>query len=164
MPSSRIEPGPGQESVWDYPRPPRLEPVAERLTVSFDGVLMADTVKGYRVLETSHPPVYYIPPHDILMEAVIVSSRRSFCEFKGEASYVSLETGGRRAQDAGWLYARPTPDFASIAGYIAFYASRVDACTVGGETVSPQEGTFYGGWVTSRIIGPFKGPPGTLGW
>jgi len=164
MPPSRIQPGPGQESVWDYPRPPRLEAVAERLTVSFGGVFIADTVNGYRVLETSHPPVYYIPPGDIRMEAFRASSRRSFCEFKGEASYVSLEAGGRRAPDAGWLYARPTPDFSPIAGNIAFYASRVDACTVGGETVSAQEGTFYGGWVTSRIVGPFKGPPGTMGW
>lgn len=160
----RIVPGPGQESVWDYPRPPRLEAVAERLTVSFAGETIADTVKGFRVLETSHPPVYYIPPQDIRTEFVVPAAGRSMCEFKGSASYVSLVVGSRRSEQAGWLYAHPTAAFRPIAGYIAFYASRVDAATVGDERVVPQAGDFYGGWITSKVVGPFKGAPGTRGW
>jgi uncharacterized protein (DUF427 family) len=157
-------PGPGQESVWDYPRPPRLEPVAARLETIFAGRLIADTVAGYRVLETSHPPVYYIPPRDILMAYLVSAPGRSWCEFKGEARYWSIVVDGKRSDNAAWSYDRPTPGFAPIAGYLAFYASRVDACRVDGERVERQEGDFYGGWITSRVVGPFKGGPGTRGW
>lgn len=156
--------GPGQESVWDYPRPPRLELVDGRLRVVFDHVTIADTVAGFRVLETSHPPVYYIPPSDIRMDLMRAAPGHSWCEFKGEASYWSIETADRRADNVAWSYPTPSPAFAAIAGYLAFYASRVEACYVGDERVQAQQGDFYGGWITSKIVGPFKGGPGTRGW
>jgi uncharacterized protein (DUF427 family) len=158
------KPDPGQESVWDYPRPPRLEEVSERLRVLFGGKTIADTVKGYRVLETSHPPVYYIPPDDVVQHCLQAAPGSSWCEFKGEARYWSIEVDGRRAGNAAWSYPRPSPAFAALAGYLAFYASRVDECRVGEERVQPQQGDFYGGWITSRIVGPFKGGAGTRGW
>ncbi len=160
----RIEPAPGQESVWDYPRPPRLEPVAERLKVDFAGRTVAETKAGYRVLETSHPPVYYVPMGDCVRSFLVSAPGRSLCEFKGAARYWSLSVGGRQAENAAWSYPDPTPAFAPIKDCLAFYASRVDACWVGDELVTPQEGDFYGGWITSRVVGPFKGPPGTMGW
>ena len=158
------KPAVGQESVWDYPRPPRLEKVSERLRVAFNGETIADTVAGYRVLETSHPPVYYIPPDDIAQHYLKKAAGSSWCEFKGQAAYWSLDVNGKRAEHAAWSYPRPSPAFADIAGYLAFYASRVDDCRVGDERVQPQEGDFYGGWITSRIVGPFKGGAGTRGW
>jgi len=160
----RVEPGPGQESVWDYPRPPRLERWAARLRVVFAGVTIADTQDGYRVLETSHPPVYYLPPQHVAMQVLRPAPGRSFCEFKGIAGYWTLEIDGRVSEQAAWSYQQPTPPFAPIAGHIAFYASRVDACFVGNERVAAQQGDFYGGWITSAIIGPFKGAPGTRHW
>ena len=159
-----IRPGPGQESVWDYPRPPRLEAVAERITVRFAGETIADTTRAWRVLETSHPPAYYLAPKDIRMDIVFAAPGRSLCEFKGYASYVTLALNGRRSARAGWRFADPTEAFSALAGHIAFYASRVDEARVGDEVVEPQPGDFYGGWITSRIVGPFKGAPGTLGW
>jgi uncharacterized protein (DUF427 family) len=158
------KPAAGQESVWDYPRPPRLEQVRERLRVVFNGKPIADTVKGFRVLETTHPPVYYIPPEDIAQHCLQAVPGSSWCEFKGEAAYWSLDVDGKRCENAAWSYPRPSPAFAQIAGYLAFYASRVDACWVGEERVQPQQGDFYGGWITSRIVGPFKGGAGTRGW
>jgi uncharacterized protein (DUF427 family) len=160
----RIEPKPGQESVWDYPRPPQLEPVAERLRVVFDGREIANTIAGYRVLETTHPPVYYLPPQDLRMAFLERAPGQSWCEFKGHADYWSINVDGRRADSAAWSYPTPSPGFREMAGYLAFYASRVDACWVGDERVQPQQGDFYGGWITSRIVGPFKGGPGTRGW
>ncbi len=160
----RIAPGPGQESVWDYPRPPRLEPVRERLRVVFAGQVIADTTRGYRVLETSHPPTYYIPPDDVNAAFLVGADGQSFCEFKGSAQYRSIEAGGRRSERAAWSYANPVPAFAAIKDHLAFYASRADECWVGDERVQPQEGDFYGSWVTSRIVGPFKGGGGTSGW
>lgn len=159
-----IEPLAGQESVWDYPRPPRLETVRARLRVIFNGRAVADTKAAYRVLETSHPPVYYIPPDDIDRQYLRAASGTSWCEFKGAAKYWSLEVEGRRAENAAWSYPAPAPAFADIAEYLAFYASRVDECWVDDERVQPQTGDFYGGWITSRIAGPFKGGVGTLGW
>lgn len=160
----RTEPAAGQESVWDYPRPPSLEKVSERLRVLFNGKTVADTTGGYRVLETSHPPVYYIPPADIAEPFLRSAPGDSWCEFKGHAKYWSLDVYGRRAENAAWSYPAPSPGFSDIAGYLAFYASRVDACWVGDEQVQPQDGDFYGGWITSRIVGPFKGGAGTRGW
>ncbi len=160
----RIVPGPGQESVWDYPRPPRLEPVRERLRVSFGGETVAETDRGFRVLETSHPPVYYFPPTDLRREFLIAAGKRSVCEFKGVAVYWTLDVNGQRATAAAWSYPDPTDGFREIADYLAFYASRVDGCWVGDERVAPQDGDFYGGWITSRIVGQFKGPAGTQGW
>jgi uncharacterized protein (DUF427 family) len=160
----RNQPAPGQESVWDYPRPPRLESVSERLQVAFGGEVIADTVAGYRVLETSHPPVYYIPPDDVARQFLLISPGGSWCEFKGHATYWSLDVNGRQSGNAAWSYPEPAEAFVAIAGYLAFYASRVDECRVGDERVQPQEGDFYGGWITSRIVGPFKGGSGTRGW
>ena len=152
------------ESVWDYPRPPRLENSRERLRVIFNGETIADTIAGFRVLETSHPPVYYLPPGDIARQYLVKAPGSSWCEFKGHAEYWSLDVKGRRADKAAWGYREPSSAYARIAGYFAFYASRVDACWVGDEIVQPQQGDFYGGWITSRIAGPFKGGAGTRGW
>jgi uncharacterized protein (DUF427 family) len=159
-----VIPGEGQESVWDYPRPPRLDRVSERIIARFAGVTIADTLAAYRVLETSHPPVYYLPLGDIAAGVIQPAPGTSFCEFKGTADYVTLVAGGRRSERAGWRYQNPTPSFLPIAGYIAFYASKLDEASVGGERVIAQPGDFYGGWITPRIVGPFKGAPGTLGW
>jgi uncharacterized protein (DUF427 family) len=161
---TRIEPLPGQESVWDYPRPPRLEPVAARLRIVFNGETVADTTAGYRVLETSHPPVYYLPRADLAEQYLARAPGGSWCEFKGQAIYWSLEVDGRRAENVAWSYPSPTAAFQPIAGYLAFYASKLDDCFVGDERVQPQQGDFYGGWITSKIVGPFKGGEGTRGW
>ncbi len=160
----RIAPQPGQESVWDYPRPPRLEPTGKRLQIIFNGEAIADTTQGYRVLETSHPPVYYIPLFDIQQEFLLPSSRHSFCEFKGSATYWTVKVGDKTATDVAWSYDAPTGNFAPIQGYLAFYADRMDECYVDGERVTPQPGNFYGGWITADIVGPFKGGPGSWGW
>lgn len=155
---------PGQESAWDYPRPPRLERVSERLRVVFAGQTIADTKAGYRVLETSHPPVYYIPWSDIQTSLLDQGPGNSFCEYKGEAVYWSILANGKLSKNAGWSYPNPTPNFEPITGYVAFYASRVDECWIDDEKVIAQEGDFYGGWISSRVAGPFKGPPRTWGW
>ncbi len=164
MTSRRIEPGPGQESVWDYPRPPKLEPSSRLVRVMFNGEVVAETRNSLRVLETSHPPVYYIPPDEIRTKLLERSSRSSFCEWKGRARYHTLKVGDRRSADAAWSYPDPTPRFEPIRDYLAFYPSRVDECTVDGEVVRSQPGDFYGGWITLEIVGPFKGDPGTMGW
>jgi len=161
---SRLRPTSGQESVWDYPRPPRLEKVTEAICVIFAGETVAETTRAYRILETSHPPVYYFPPSDVRLEFLIEIPGQSFCEYKGVAKYWSLAVQGRLAVKAAWSYPVPTRSFAAIEGYLAFYASRVDECWVGSERAVAQEGDFYGGWITSRIVGPFKGAPGTFGW
>lgn len=160
----RIEPEPGQESVWDYPRPPRLEAVDKRVRVVFNGVTIADSDRPQRVLETSHPPVYYIPPEDIQMDYLTLTPRSSWCEWKGQAGYYTLTVGDRTAENAAWFYAAPTLAFAAIKDYVAFYASRMDACFVNDEQVQAQPGDFYGGWITRDIVGPFKGGMGTWGW
>jgi len=154
------------ESVWEYPRPPRLEPTGRHVRVFHAGQTIADTRRAMRVLETSHPPVYYVPPSDIAMEFLTPSLRgRSYCEFKGVASYWHLALPGQAlARDVAWSYASPTPAFGGLREHLAFYASRVDQCWVDEELVIPQPGDFYGGWITSDLKGPFKGAPGTLGW
>lgn len=162
--SKRIEPGPGQESVWDYPRPPRVEPTPRHLQVIFNGEVIADTHHAQRVLETSHPPVYYIPPEDVRMEFLHLLPRSTFCEWKGAASYYTLRVGDRQVDSAAWFYPNPTPVFAVIRNHIAFYPSLMDACYVDGERVKAQAGDFYGGWITQDIVGPFKGEWGTWGW
>jgi len=160
----RIEPGPGQESVWDYPRPPRVESTSRRVRVLFGGETIADTTQALRVLETSHPPVYYIPPADIRAEFVLPTAGSSWCEWKGEAAYLTVEAGGQQAERAAWYYPEPTPGFEEVRGHVAFYPGRMDACFVDDERVAAQEGDFYGGWVTEEIVGPFKGAPETMGW
>ncbi len=160
----RIEPKPGQESVWDYPRPPRLEETPKPIQIIFNGITIADTRRGQRVLETSHPPVYYLPPEEIKMEYLVKSAQGSFCEWKGRAIYYTVVVGDKQATNAAWAYPTPTPTFAPIKDYLAFYAHLMDACYVDGEQVQPQSGNFYGGWVTKDIVGPFKGGAGTWGW
>ena len=160
----RETPGPGQESVWDYPRPPRLEDVLDRVVVEFNGQIVADTTAAKRVLETSHPPTIYIPPADVKGEYLKPAGGRSMCEWKGQARYVDLVVGDRTSEQAAWFYPSPVPEFAGLKDHLAFYPSRVDRCTIGGEAVRAQAGDFYGGWITSKIVGPFKGPPGTRGW
>jgi|CXWJ01.1.fsa_nt_gi uncharacterized protein (DUF427 family) len=157
-------PGPGQESVWDYPRPPRLEDTDKQIQIIFNGVVIADTRRAKRVLETSHPPVYYLPPEDIHMGYLSVAAGSSFCEWKGAARYYNLAVNGRRVERVGWSYPNPTTPFAAIKDYIAFYAGPMDACLVDGERVRPQPGDFYGGWITDAIVGPYKGEPGTRNW
>ena len=160
----RVEPGPGQESVWDYPRPPRVEQIARHIQVVFDGVVIADTRRSKRVLETSHPPTYYIPPEDVRADCLQSSPRQSWCEWKGEAQYYSIVTSNKTAPDAAWTYLEPRPGFETIRGHIAFYPSRMEACYVDGERVRSQAGDFYGGWITNDVVGPFKGGPGTATW
>lgn len=153
----RVEPGPGQESVWDYPRPPRLESSGKHIQVIFNGIVLADTHRAKRILETSHPPVYYIPPEDIKMEYLTLTSRATFCEWKGHASYYTVKVNGKTLPDAAWYYTHPTSDYTGIKNYVAFYPGLMDACYVDGEQVRPQPGDFYGGWITKDIVGPFKG-------
>ena len=160
----RIEPGPGQESVWDYPRPPRVEVVPERLRVVVGGTTVADTTRGLRVLETAGAPVYYFPSDDVRMDLFVASPRSTFCEWKGGASYHTLAVDGREIENVAWSYADPKPGYEAIRGHLAFYAAKVDEAWVGDEQASPQPGGFYGGWVTSRIVGPMKGEPGSEGW
>jgi uncharacterized protein (DUF427 family) len=160
----RIEPKSGQESVWDYPRPPKLERTNKHLVIVFGGETIAETNRAFRVLETSHPPVYYLPPEDVRVEFLTETSGSSFCEWKGHAGYYTIEVSNKRVENAAWFYANPTKNFAEIKNHIAFYPSKMDACYADGELVQTQEGDFYGGWITPEIIGPFKGGTGTLGW
>jgi len=138
--------------------------VPERLRVVVDGVTVADTTRGRRVLETAGAPVYYFPPEDVRTDLLVPSRRSTVCEWKGRAAYYTLGVGGRVIADVAWSYPSPNPGFEEIAGHLAFYAGKVDEAWVGEERAMPQPGGFYGGWVTSRIVGPFKGEPGTLGW
>lgn len=159
-----IPPEPGQESVWDYPRPPRLEDVPQRLKVVLNGEVIAETDRGKRVLETSHPPVYYLPPEDVKSGILTPVGQKTFCEWKGYCTYYTVTLGETAIEQAAWSYTEPVPEFEGIAGYIGFYASCMDACYVGDEQVEPQPGNFYGGWVTKNVVGPFKGIPGSWGW
>ena len=163
MRPTRIEPGPGQESVWDYPRPPRLEPCKRRVEAIFEGVVIAASDSAIRVLETAGPPTIYIPPDDCSLEHLTPTRRKTYCEWKGPASYFDVVVAAQRARNAAWSYPGPKPGFESIAGYLSFYPAKVE-CYLGGERARPQPGRFYGGWVTDDIVGPFKGEPGSLGW
>ncbi|MGI8533914.1 MAG: DUF427 domain-containing protein [Candidatus Limnocylindrales bacterium] len=159
-----VEPGAGQESVWDYPRPPRVEAVPERLRVVVNEIDIADTGRALRVLETAGPPVYYIPVEDVRIDLLESTDHTSYCEWKGDATYRSLRLGDRLIHNVCWTYLEPSAGFEAIRGYLAFYAGRVDEAWVGDELATPQAGHFYGGWITSRITGPFKGEPGTADW
>jgi len=161
----RIEPKSGQESVWDYPRPPRLEQTSKKLQVVVADQVIAETTNGYRILETSHPPTYYFPPEDVRTDLLRKRPKdRSICEFKGQAAYWDIVVNGVEKQAAAWSYPDPRGAFEPVRDHFCFYASRVDACYVDGEQVQAQEGDFYGGWITSDIVGPFKGGAGTRGW
>jgi uncharacterized protein (DUF427 family) len=159
-----VTPGPGQESVWDYPRPPRVEATTDRIRIRFGGETIADTTDAVRVLETSHPPVYYLPRSAFPEGTLDKAAGASFCEFKGAAKYVTLRGGSARAESAGWYYPNPSPGYELLTDRVAVYPSAMDSCEVNGEIVGAQAGDFYGGWITSRVVGPFKGEPGTLGW
>jgi uncharacterized protein (DUF427 family) len=164
LPVTPEKPGPDQESVWDYPRPPRVEPSNELVEVVLGGEVVASTRASYRVLETSHPPTYYLPRSafaDGVLRPVEGTSR---CEWKGQAAYFDLTTGARTAERAAWTYPDPPEVLAVLVDHVAVYPGRVDECRVDGERVTPQPGDFYGGWITGRVVGPFKGGPGTGGW
>ncbi|WP_294237272.1 DUF427 domain-containing protein [uncultured Sphingomonas sp.] len=155
---------PGQESVWSYPRPAIAERSDRHIRIEHRGILLADSRAAVRTLETSHPPSWYLPPADIVPGVLRPSDRRSFCEWKGQAVYWHVEIGGQLLRDVAWSYPNPTPAFAILRDHVAFYAAPLDRCSVDGETVRPQPGGFYGGWITADLAGPFKGGPGSMGW
>jgi uncharacterized protein (DUF427 family) len=155
---------PGQESVWDYPRPAIAEPTSRHIRIVHKGIVLADSRTAWRTLETSHPPTYYIPQSDIAMAQLTPNASRSICEWKGQATYWDVLIAGERIAQAGWSYPSPTPAFDGIANHIAFYAAPFDTVTIDGEPVTPQPGGFYGGWITHREAGPFKGVPGSRFW
>jgi uncharacterized protein (DUF427 family) len=163
-PVEPVLPQPGQESVWGYPRPPRIEPSQERIRVVLGGELILDVTESLRVLETSHPPVYYFPREAFRPAALEPATGTSYCEFKGTALYLNVRGGGLVAAAAGWSYPQPAPPYTTLAGHVALYPGKMDYCEVDGERVRPQAGAFYGGWITSRVVGPFKGEPGTMFW
>jgi uncharacterized protein (DUF427 family) len=156
--------GPGQESVWDYPRPPAVETSGEPIEVHLGGTVIASTRAALRVLETSHPPTYYLPLEAFVAGALVPVEGSTVCEWKGRAAYMDVVGGGTRAPRAGWHYPTPVPAYVVLAGHVALMPGLMDACLVDGERVRPQEGGFYGGWITDRVVGPFKGSPGSWGW
>jgi uncharacterized protein (DUF427 family) len=164
MRPKQVPPQKGQESVWDYPRPPRVERTDKRVVVTVNGVRIADSVRAKRVLETSHPPVYYIPREDIKMEYLRNAARTSYCEWKGKAVYFTADVNGRFIENIAWSYPAPNTAFTLIKDHLAFYASLADECLVDGERVKPQPGRFYGGWITAGVAGPFKGETGSEWW
>jgi uncharacterized protein (DUF427 family) len=159
-----IPPKSGQESVWDYPRPAILEDTDKHLKVICNGIVLAETTRGKRVLETSHPPTYYFPPEDIKLEYLMETPKKNLCEWKGAYQYYDIKIGDKLLTYAAWRYFQPTPNFAPMQEYYGFIAALMDACYVNNELVKPQSGDFYGGWITADIVGPFKGEPGTWGW
>lgn len=156
--------GPGQESVWLYPRPPVAEPTSARVMIEHGGQVIADTRASIRTLETSHPPTYYLPPDDIARDVLRRAEGSSFCEWKGHAIYWDVVTPSGVLRRVGWSYPDPTRAFVALRDHVAFYAGPFDRCSVDDEAVTPQPGGFYGGWITSNLAGPFKGIPGSMGW
>jgi uncharacterized protein (DUF427 family) len=161
---SPIPPGPGQESVWDYPRPPRVEASTQHVVVEHGGRVVADTRRALRVLETSQAPAYYLPADDVDLGLLRAATTRSFCEWKGIATYADVVVGDVVARSAAWTYRDPVPAFAALVDHWAFFPQGVDRCTVDGEVVRPMEGGVYGVWFTDAIVGPIKGGPGTAHW
>ena len=164
MKPTPIPPQPGQESVWNYSRPAVLEDTDKHLQVIFNNVIIAETKKGKRVLETSHPPTYYFPPEDIKLEYLTQTSRKTFCEWKGWCTYYNINLGERQVNHGAWRFFDPTANFIAIREYYGFYVSLMDACYVNDELVTPQPGNYYGGWITKDIVEPFKGEPGKMWW
>ena len=154
----------GQESVWNYPRPPRLVRVHQQIRVEFGGLVLAETTQGYRLLETASPPVYYFPPVDVRTAYLMPSVKQTVCKWKGIARYWSLRVRKHEALDAAWSYPDPREEYEDLRDYFAFYPGKMDACYVGKQRVTPQPGEFYGGWITSQVLGPFKGESGTEFW
>ncbi|MEL6652722.1 MAG: DUF427 domain-containing protein [Bacteroidota bacterium] len=152
------------ESVWDYPRPPRLEVFSGHIRIVHQDIILVDTNQALRILETSHPPTYYLPKADIQMQYLVENPRQSFCEFKGRASYYDLKMGEEMISQLAWYYPTPNQKYAQLQDHLCFYASKLDTCYVNDEKVQAQAGDFYGGWITANIKGPFKGGPGTFGW
>jgi uncharacterized protein (DUF427 family) len=152
------------ESVWDYPRPPRVDPSTEHVVVTHRDVVLADTTSSMRVLETSHPPTYYLPCAAFADGALRPAEGASWCEWKGRAAYFDLVVGDEVLPAVAWTYPTPSRGFEQLVDHVAIYPGLVDRCTVDGEVVEPQPGGFYGGWITSRVTGPFKGGPGSSGW
>jgi uncharacterized protein (DUF427 family) len=153
------------ERVWDFPRPPAVVPCERRVRVELAGAVLADSTRALRVLETSHPPTVYVPADDVRGDLLAASDARStWCEFKGAARYLDALVGRRRVRAVGWTYPDPSPGYEALRDHIAFYPGRVDAAWMGDERVQAQESDFYGGWITAELVGPFKGPTGTLGW
>lgn len=160
----KIIPQTGQESVWDYPRPPRIEPFNGHIRIVFNDDIILDTKQAFRILETSHPPTYYLP-EDQFKKGIFVSNPvTSYCEYKGLARYYDIVLKGKKARQAAWYYPDPSVSFKAIKNFVSIYAHLMDSCYVNGEKVKAQQGDFYGGWITSNIVGPFKGAAGTSGW
>jgi len=162
-PDFAIGPGPGQESVWDYPRPPAILSESRLVEVHAGPRNLASSSRAVRVCETGSPPTLYLPPEDIAMDMLLMSPTRSFCEWKGQARYYRLRDAEGAGSDVAWCYPEPLAGFEPYAGWLCFYPGRV-ACSLGGESVRPQAGDYYGGWITSDVVGPFKGEPGTAHW
>ena len=160
-PPFAIEPGTGQESVWDYPRPPAIRADSRPVEVIAGGVTIARSMRTYRVCETASPPTFYLPPNDVDLHHLVSVSGRSYCEWKGSAVYWALAASPE--QPVAWFYPKPRARFRKLRDYFSFYPGRIE-CYVAGERVIPQAGGFYGGWITSEITGPFKGDPGTGNW
>ncbi|MEM8745753.1 MAG: DUF427 domain-containing protein [Actinomycetota bacterium] len=160
-PDGAVEPGPGQESVWDYPRPPAIVDDSRRVVIGEPSDPLADTIRAVRILETASPPTVYVPADDVRTDRIVVAPGASMCEWKGRARYWALRD--QPGEPIGWDYPEPFPEFLSIAGYLAFYPAKIE-CRIDDEVVRPQAGGFYGGWVTDEIVGPYKGEPGTGSW
>lgn len=163
-PERIVEPGEGQESVWDFPRPPSLQRVHRPVRVVFSNVEVANTDRAQRICETASPPTYYIPREDVQMALLQPLTRASMCEWKGQASYFDVVADGKVAAAAAWCYETPFSPFGPVAGWLAFMPAAMDACYVGDDKVAAQPGGFYGGWITPELTGPFKGEPGTTHW
>lgn len=161
---NRIAPKKGQESVWDYPRPPKLETFNGSIKIIFNSEIIYENNTAFRILETSHPPTYYLPVEQFKSGVLIPIPGSSYCEFKGKANYYDIKVNDKTAHKAAWYYPKPNPVYAPIANFVSVYAHMMDACYVNDELVQAQEGDFYGGWITSNIVGPFKGGAGTWGW
>ncbi len=160
----RDVPAPGQESVWDYPRPPRVEPEPRQVTIVFNGSLIVESCHALRVLETSHPPNFYVPTAAVAPGVLIPNPLHTVCEWKGQAAYWDVRVGDETSSAAAWGYPSPQPGFEALVDHVSFYPGRMDACYLGDELVVAQPGTFYGGWITSDVVGPFKGGAGSWGW
>ncbi len=160
----REAPGPGQLSVWDFPRPPDYVQWHERVEIRYGGAVIAATTEAWCVLETSHPPTYYLPRSAFVPGSLRPAGGSSQCEWKGQAAYYDVVAGDKVAARAAWSYPAPDDGAEVLRDHVAVYPALMDSCTVDGDVVTPQPGGFYGGWITSRVVGPFKGGPGSQGW